>query len=69
MSQETKAIVQAIEFADVRGNKLLYLKVQANGKEVLINIGEKTFNSIQELSVPRETSTKINVLPPEKEIK
>lgn len=60
------ANLQAIEYADVRGNKLLYLKIQANGKEVLVNIGVKTYDSVTELLKPRETSTTINVLPAEK---
>lgn len=64
---ETKAIVQAIKFADVRGNELLYLKLQANGKEVLVNIGQKTFDAVNKMAEPRETSTTINVLPPEKQ--
>lgn len=43
-------LVQALEHTDVRGNKLLYLKINYAGNDVLINIGKKTFDSIKELS-------------------
>lgn len=42
--------VQAIEHTDVRNNKLLYLKIQYAGNDVLINIGKKTYDSIVALS-------------------
>lgn len=42
--------VQVFEWADVRGNKLMYLKVQYGGKDVLINIGEKTYKAIMEIA-------------------
>lgn len=55
------ATVTPIKHSDVRGNSLLYLKIEANGKEVLINIGQKTHDSVTELLLPRETKTVINV--------
>lgn len=42
--------VQAIEHTDVRNKKLLYLKIQYAGNDVLINIGKKTYDSIVTLS-------------------
>lgn len=59
------ATIEALKHTDVRGKELLYLKMNANGKEVVINIGEKTFSQVQELLLPREERTVINVLKPE----
>lgn len=59
------ATVEVLNFKDVRGKELKYLKISANGKEVLINVGERTYNDVGEALKPRETSTKIQVLPPE----
>ena len=44
--------VEPIEFYDVRKNKLLYLKIQDGEKEVLINIGDKTYKAIVNLIEP-----------------
>lgn len=46
--------VETIEFKDVRGKQLLYLKITSNGKEVLINVGQKTFDSVKELETPTQ---------------
>lgn len=43
-------LVQVIEHSDVRGNKLLYLKINYKGKDVLINIGQKTHDAVKELA-------------------
>lgn len=47
--QPTKMLVQAIKHKDVRGKELLYLKIQHEGNEVLVNIGERTYKAIVEL--------------------
>lgn len=57
------ALVTPVEHVDVRGNKLLYLKIQASSGEVVVNIGQKTFEGVKKILVPRETSTVVNVLP------
>lgn len=39
-----KINVMTIRHEDVRGNVLLYLKLENNGNELLINVGQKTFD-------------------------
>lgn len=59
------AHISAIEHEDVRGNKLKYLKLEANGKQLLVNVGTKTYNGVNELLQPREDRTTVNVAKPE----
>lgn len=37
---------EAIKHKDVKGKELLYVKVTANGKEHVINVGQKTFDAV-----------------------
>lgn len=55
--------VQAIEHKDIKGRKLLYLKITQGEHEVYVNIGEKTYNSVKELE-------KVQILPfePDEEV-
>lgn len=55
-----------MEHADVRGKKLLYLKMEANGKELVINIGKATYEAGLDILQPREEKTTVNVLAPQK---
>lgn len=41
---------EALEHTDVRGSKLYYLKLTNNGKEFLINVGKKTFETVQDMT-------------------
>lgn len=53
-----------MEYADVRGKKLLYLKMEANGKELIINIGKATYEGAVDLLQPRVTQTTLNIMDP-----
>lgn len=43
------AEVTPIKHKDVRGKELLYLKIETESGELLINIGDKTFKSLEEM--------------------
>lgn len=61
-----KTQTTVFKYKDVRGKELMYLKLEANGKELVINIGEKSFAALEDLAKPREEKTVINVAKPEK---
>lgn len=46
--------VEAIKHKDVRGKEMLYLKLtnEATQKEVVINIGQKTFDAVSNMTEP-----------------
>jgi len=46
--------VEAIKHTDVRGKELNYLKISQGEHSVLINVGEKTYNSVKELEKVQE---------------
>lgn len=46
--------VEPIRFKDVRGNELLYIKIKKGEKEVLINVGNRTFKNVEELINPKQ---------------
>lgn len=50
--------IEAIQHTDVRGKKLYYLKVSNSKTDVLINVGEKTYNSIHSLTTETDTQEK-----------
>lgn len=64
INKHMNALVTPIEHVDVRGNKLLYLKIQGSNGEVVVNIGQKTYDGVAKILQPRDTSTQVNVLPP-----
>ena len=59
VSRETQTQVEAIKWTDVRGKEMFYLKIKKNEKEVLINIGEKTYNNVKELENEPEQTNKM----------
>lgn len=56
--------VTPLEYADVRGKKLLYIKMEANGKELIINVGKATFDAALDILQPRVTQTTLNIMDP-----
>lgn len=56
MNAKFTAQVEAIEHTDVRGNKLLYMKITRGKNELVINIGEKSYKSLIALD---DTATKL----------
>lgn len=41
--------VQAIQHADVKGKILNYIRIKNGQYEVLINVGEKTYNAVKQI--------------------
>lgn len=48
--------VEALKHKNVRGKELLYLKIsdEKTGEEVIIEIGQKTFDSVTALGKPKK---------------
>lgn len=60
--------VEVLKVKDVRDNELLYLRIwNINHTEnIVVNIGLKTYQGVQKMLQPRETTTQLNILPEEK---
>lgn len=41
--------VKAVKHADIRGKELMYLVATNGTTEVVVNVGEKTYNAVKEL--------------------
>lgn len=46
--------VTVIKHKDVRGKELNYLKLKNENGEVLINVGDKTYNQVNDLQQKKE---------------
>lgn len=46
--------VQALEHTDVRGKKLWYISIENGGEPLLINVGQKNYNRVKELTKQQE---------------
>lgn len=53
--------VTPIKHTDVRGKELLYLKIEHSGREVVINIGEKTYEAVSELVAATSDAIKAKI--------
>lgn len=48
---------EAIKHTDVRGKILYYVKLESNGNEMLINIGEKSYHHIIKITNEEKIKT------------
>lgn len=62
----TTSVTQtANELLGQKEKSLYYLIIGEGDKKLVINVGQKTHDSVKELTKPRDEKTVINVLPPE----
>lgn len=54
---------EVLKHKDVRGNELLYLKLthEKTNEEILINIGQKTFDSVKNMGNPDKNLTEKDI--------
>lgn len=57
----TTVNMEALRHKDVRGKELLYLKIEKNGTQVLMNIGEKSYNALIALKEVEEVREEIKI--------
>lgn len=66
----TTSVTQtASEVLGTKEKTLYYLIIGEGDNKAVINVGEKTHNTVKELTKPRDEKTVINVLPPEEKKK
>lgn len=56
---EKNAKITAIKHADVYGKILMYLKIETEKGTQMVNIGEKTFERVEELTTIQPEKAKI----------
>lgn len=56
----------ANEILGTKSKKLYFLVIETPNGKLQINVGEKTHDEVKKLTVPRETSTKIQIEKPTK---
>lgn len=61
-----KTTVQGNEVLGTKDKNLYYLVLGEGENKYALNVGEKTYETVAVMIKPRETSTTINVFPPEK---
>ena len=49
--------VTALQHTDVRGKQLNYLRLTTETQELLLNVGEKTYNTVLEMTVKEMQAT------------
>lgn len=64
--QTTSVTQTANELLGTPEKTLYFLVISTPVGKLQINVGKKTHDDVQRLTVPRETKTEINILPPEK---
>lgn len=63
--------VEAIQHKDVKGKTLHYILIKNQDKSVLINVGEKTYNSVKQLDTiqPQQINAETEFNPDKEKLK
>lgn len=53
---------EAIKHTDVRGKEQLYIKISEGDKQVIINVGQKTYEAVHNLINPHPTKKENQII-------